>query len=540
MSGLYGASNQIDTSGGFASFSRVQQALRATNTTTCTVATGGCAPLNLFGAAGTISDAAVAFVTVQNSTTTNTSFVQAIAALDGDLGSFRSPFASNPIGVSFGVEFRQNGAQTFGDFLSQQPGEVLGAGGSSPTVNGGTNVVEGFVETIIPLAENLPLVHKLSIEAGTRLSSYNNTGFSATWKAGSTWEVIEGYKLRGVFQRAVRAPNVNELFSPVITGLGNLDADPCSGSAPVANAALRAICLRQGAPASTIGVIDDPIAGQVNITSGGNPNLDVERASTLTLGVVTTPKFLKGFTFTLDYFNIFVNNAISSPAEGDIVDNCFLPSLNPSLTFNAACASIARNPVDGSLNGSAADTLGLILPTSNSGRINTSGLDWSAAYAYNFSALGRLSWNINGTWTFQNRFQASPFSIDRECIRYYSTNCGNIQPRFQFNERLSWSLGRFDASIQHRYLGRAEVEPLVDAPIPAFSVIKARHYFDLTGRVQLFKNTDFTLVVDNLINSDPPIVGTSIGTTAFNSGNTYPTVYDALGRRFTMAFHTKF
>lgn len=549
ISGEYGESNLVNTSGGGASFSRAQQALRATNPNTCLSTANGCVPLNLFGAEGSITQAQLGFIGVQTSVTTNTQFVQAIANLNGDLGAFKSPFSKTPIGLSTGLEFRQFGANTAGDFLSQQAGEVLGAGGAAPIVVGGTNVIEGYVETIAPLIEDVFLIKKLTIEAGTRVSSYNSTGLSTTWKAGSTWAITDNYRLRGVFQRAVRSPNIAELFSPVQTVLNNLAADPCAGAISPAVAAL---CIAQGAPAGSIGQIINPIAGQLNVTTGGNPDVDVERASTVTVGLQASPGFIPNLSFSLDYFNISVRDAITAPAVGDIISGCFSTTLNPSLAFNASCALISRNSLNGSLNGSPADTRGVILAQSNLGRINTTGLDWSVSYNHGLGGLGNLAWFINGTYTFENRFQATPASVDRECIGFYSNNCDNLQPQLQFNQRATWSINRFDVSIQHRFISAVFVEPLAN-PVrltgalagtptfqPAFSNINARNYFDLTLRARIFSGLDASLVIDNLINTDPPFVGSTIGSTAFNTGNTYPTVYDTIGRRFTMALRARF
>ncbi len=537
----YGESTKVLTTGGNGTFTRLQQSLRAVDATTCQDPTDGCVPVNLFGPAGTLGDDYLAFNSVTTTTTDDTSLGTVNLSLSGDLGEFRSPFAAEPIGVAFGGEYRRYTARSAGDFLSAIPGEVLGSGGADPVVGGNYDALEGFAEVIAPVIQDRPLFHSFTIEAGVRVSDYSTTGTSVTWKAGGTWEPVENYKIRSIYQRAVRSPNIFELFFPVTTVLDNFATDPCAGAAPVGNPTLTAICVAQGAPAASIGGITDPAAGQVNITTGGNLDLDVERATTFTVGLVGQPDFIPGLTFNIDYFNIQVTDAISSPEVGDIINGCFDAALNPGLDFNVSCAAIERNAIDGSLNGSPADTRGVILQTSNLGLINTSGLDFGLSYAFDLGGAGRLTYAGNGTYTFENRFEATPASVDRDCVGFYSTNCGNIQSEFQSNQRLTWSYNILDLSLQHRFLGGVEIEPeLAGTFQPEFETIGSRHCVDLTARANISEMVQLTATIDNLLDRSPPIVGADVGPTAFNSGNTYPTVYDALGRTFTIGARLRF
>ncbi|MDG6746191.1 TonB-dependent receptor, partial [Staphylococcus aureus] len=183
------------------------------------------------------------------------------------------PFADTPVSIAFGGEYRKYTARTTSDTATQTPAEVLGNGGATPNASGRYDVKEGFVELVAPLVEDKPFFRSLTLEAGARYSDYSRSGGNWTWKAGGSWEPVAAFKLRGLYTRAVRAPNIGELFSPAVTGLDNLAVDPCAGSAPTANANLRAVCIAQGAPAATIGNIAQPSSGQINTTGGGNPNL---------------------------------------------------------------------------------------------------------------------------------------------------------------------------------------------------------------------------------------------------------------------------
>lgn len=544
FSGTYGESTQVQSRTGWGLASRLQQSLRAFNTTTCTVTTGGCVPINLFGGPGTLGQGAVDFVTqAATSQTLNTTLANVIATVNGDLGSFRSPWAENPIGVAMGAEYREYSATRTADLATSTPNEVLGAGAPAPDISGRYDSYEAFAELIAPVLEGLPFVQSFQVEAGVRYSDYSTTGGGVTWKAGGNWIINDDYRIRGVYQRAVRSPNINELFAPQVVGLNNLTTDPCQQALPVGNAALTALCVATGVPAGLIGTVIAPIAGQVNQTTGGNPLLDVETATTFTAGVVGTPSFLPDLTVSFDYFNIHIADAVSQPAIGDVVNGCYSAALNPSLTFNAFCALIGRNPGTGSLNGPQSDTPGIIRASSNLGTLNTSGFDWSLAYNVDLGDMGSLAFNHQGTHTLENRFKANPTSVDRDCSGFYGVNCDPGQPKWQFNQRLTWSYDLLDVSLRHRYLGGLAIDPTqpgVGALLPAFTSIGAANYFDLTARVRVREGIDLTATVDNLLDKDPPNVGNTIGSTAYNSGNTFPTIYDALGRTYTATLRARF
>jgi outer membrane receptor protein involved in Fe transport len=557
--------------------SRARQAVRATNTTTCINPANGCVPINIFGSAGTLgTDAALDFLSDDATTVISTTLSQVRGTLNGDVG-ITSPFAAEPIGFAVGAEYRDYGAEQRSDALAKTAGELGGAGGAAPDILGGYNVYEGFAEVIAPLISDRPFFNELTIEAGIRRSSYavdapTNPKFkTTTWKVAGSWEPVSDIKFRGNYQRSVRAPNIGELFSPISTGLTNLGTDPCAGQAPVGNANLRAICIAQGAPAATIGFISNPTAGQANATGGGNPLLRPEKAKTWTVGAVLRPSFLRNFSATIDYYNVKITGAVSSPTPQDVIAACFgatptAPGANAGLP---ACTSIGRNPVSGGLDGPPDTTTGLPSALSNLGRIETDGVDLTANYRLTLGQIlgtpARLNFSFGGNWTRNSTFQATPTAIDRECTGFYSVNCGSIQPKYSFTQRTTLGLGAVDISLLWRYLHKAKLEPLqqqgdldsaladpAGCPSPLgtdpggciiderFRSIDAYNYFDLTTRFNVTDNFQFTATVLNLFDKDPPIVGGTVGSTTYNGGNTYPSSYDALGRRFAIGARVKF
>ena len=339
------------------------------------------------------------------------------------------------------------------------------------------------------------------------------------------------------------------MFAPSVVGLDNSASDPCAGAGVRAGTPLGQVCAAQivagGATAARaqqlIGTIPLPSAGQINVTTGGNPNLNVEKATTWTIGAVIQPEFLPGFNASVDYYNIAVQDAITAPTIGDVFNNCYSPL---QAATSAGCQAIGRDPIDGSLNGEAR---GLALPVSNLGRIKTDGIDVSLNYRQKFG-FGALALSFIGNWTNSNKFQATPTSINRECVGYYSVNCLSIQPEFSFNQRTTLTVGPADISLLWRYVDAVSYEPAALAddiangggPLEEFRSIGAEHYFDLTTRFGVTDNLDFTISALNLFDNQPKVVGASIGATAFNSGNVYPSTYDALGRRFAASVRLRF
>jgi len=626
LAGAYGESENRQEQQGYTQISRLRTALYTTSPTTCNLGpsptvpnpnnpnlpplagagagTSGCVPVNIFGAAGTISPEAVDFITALAGTAQKSSLAQARALLSGDFGA-SAPWAEDPIGFALGAEYRNYQAEQEADQLSQTAGELGGAGGATLPFEGGYDVKEVYAEVIAPIVQNRPFFETLTLEAGIRYSDYSidapgSPGYSTTtWKAAATWEPMDGLRFRGNVQRAVRAPNIGELFAPINTGLTTVSVDPCRTTTnppypgPVTNANLRALCLAQGAPLSTIGNIINPTAAQANGTFSGSLVLQPEKANSWTLGVVFQPRFIPGLSLTVDYYKIHIKDAITQPSSGDLINGCFGGNNAEGVTAdsvnNPICGLFERNPVTGGLDGDAATTRGLIFPVSNAGRILTDGVDFGMNYRRDLG-FARLNLSFQGNWTNRSEFEPIvpgsvlpagvpgaggelPPSGTRECIGYYGPNCGSpgsagpssapgsIQPEWSWNARGTLSFGDIDVSLLWRHISGVEAEPADPAdpsagPIPCFQgtltmgplageehnfcEIPAYDWFDLALRFGVSENFDLTFTVMNLLDKGPPLVGSTIGTTSFNSGNTYPSTYDAIGRRFAIGGRLKF
>ena len=559
----YGESERIQQQSGFARLPRLQQALLALpgengGPATCVDPSGGCAPVDLFGASGDLgTQESQDFVFNLTQMVVDQSTIGTIqGTIFGDLPV--TLFADTPVNFAVGAEYREFTASQFADEASQS-GQVVGGGAADPNFSGSYDVFDVYGELIIPILEGASFAEQLTLDLGGRYSNYELSSNEFTWKVGLTWEPTPGFSVRGNFQRAARAPNIGELFFPVTTGLDNLAIDPCAEAAPTQDAALAAVCIAQGAPAAIVnaGLIGQPPAGQINTTTGGNVNLDTEQAETWTLGFIAQPAAIPGLTVTVDYFNISIEDAITSPAIGDIIGGCY-NSGNLDFNTNEFCQLVVRSSTTGEIAGAVNEVPGLLQNLTNLGRIATDGIDLRFNYGTDLTNDLTLNLNFEGTWTNENRFQAiagDPNSLFRDCVGFYSTNCASIQPEFVFNQRTTLSfLDEYSLSLRWRYLSGVEQEPddiingngeafIGNSPVFGdvdFTEIPAESYFDLTFQWDVLENVLFTATVTNLFDNQPAVVGSNIGTTAFNSGNVYPSSYDTLGRRYNMGIRFSF
>ncbi len=531
---------------------RVQQALFAATTTTCSDPSNFCAPLNLFNPAIPISTAALDFIRLNLQVQSVTTQDYVTASISRDLGAFKSPWASSPIAVAFGAEYRDESSNYQPDAASQS-GSSPGFGQTLPT-RGRYDVSEVFGETIIPLVEDMAFAKSINLELGYRTSDYSTSGNVESYKFGADWEPIDGLRLRGMFQRAVRAANIAELFAPVTPGTGDLLVDPCANGTPATplTGQLRALCIATGVPTGTMngGTLSQPTAGQVNAFFGGNPNTTPEEADTKTFGFVWQPDFVPNLALTVDYYDIEVANAISIRPNYDIVDGCYSIARNPTMTAaDADCLLIARNTNNGTIEGDL--VYGIQQVTQNIGEVHAEGVDYSVRYQWDLANWGGLEFSLDGTHVLDASYVPSPGGATVDCVGSYGKQCGlpstvsgstgGPTPEDHFVQRTTWSWGDFDVSYLWRYLSEASVDATQAADTdPESAHIDAVSYIDLAAGWQITDWARLKFSVTNVFDEEAPFVVTETGSTPFNSGNTYPSTYDVLGRVFTVGLSAKF
>lgn len=428
-----------------------------------------------------------------------------------------------------------------------ESGDIIAASGSD--FSGSTNTKEAYGELLIPILSKLPLIRKLDADVGFRYSDYNSVGSVWTYKGDLNWSVAAGFSLRGGYERAIRAPSVGELYSPIvqnaaIIGLAGAlgSGDPCDVNGAYrsgANAAkVRSLCIAQGVPQGVVDTYTFP-QQSAGVTTGGNPNLKQETADTYSAGIVWRSPFqselLRNLSLSFDYYKIDLKDAIGSITAPLVLSRCFNasgstnPDYDPSNTF---CSLISRN-ADGTINTIATQSLNL------SG-YRTSGFDLEVDWRMRTEALGlhdggELSVNFLANKLRKFEIQSLP----GDAFLDYAGTIGNGQidpvaisrPKWKSTLYASYSNGPFLVGMTWRYIGKMSNAANVGNSGNADGV-PSRSYFDLNASVKVNKSFELWGSIANIGDVRPPVYP-STGLSDFST-------YDAIGRYFTLGVKAHF
>lgn len=491
-----------------------------------------CKPLNPFGV-GSISQEAKNYVlqdTISNGKITQLDISGYVV---GDLSQlFELP--GGPIGFSLGGEYRRETA-----FYQQDPLVEKGytfynsISKFDPT---SFEVKEAYGEIQIPLLKDFILAKELTLTGAARVSDYKGSaGTVWAYNFGGDWAPIDGVRFRANYSRAVRAPNLSDLYSPQSQNFAPGFADPCSAINIANGTQYRPTnCAAAGIPAS----YDFRYAQSLEIVSGGNPDLNVEKSDSYTYGVVIQPPFVPGLTLSVDYYNIKVNNVITAPSAQGIVNSCY----DSPTTSNQFCALFQRVAAGATgpngeeqyriIEGSLQQTL------LNYAKLQVRGIDADLAYQHRFGDVA-LSSHIIYTHSLQNDSFLDPTQPG-----FADTSLGELGvPRDAVNWNIAADFGPVFLNYQMRYLSKMAVgaienhetfqgrppQNLDDFDIPFYPDVL---YMDARFGFNIAEKSQFYLGVDNLTNRRPPLGATGIGG---GSG-----IYEPVGRRFYAGVTARF
>ena len=457
------------------------------------------------------------------------------ASLTGSLGNLG--MGADNIGIAVGAEYRKMSAQFIPD-TALSSGDVIGFNAGDPTA-GAYNVKELFGELRIPIIADRPFFYRLEVNGAARYSDYSlkDVGGVWTYAAGVEWAPVKDLTFRGQYQRAVRAPNVGELFGGQANGFPGI-TDPCSDrNEDNQTPELAALCIATGvAPSDVFGAIQ--ANDQAEAVFGGNPDLQEETSDTYTVGAVIRPSFIPRLNIAIDYFNIKVENYISTLGGGlgGVLDLCYNVIKDANSIY---CQTIAagRNPDTSEIG--TGDNKPLIL-NANVAKIETSGVDFQIDYSLplNFGLFGpdsKLSFFTLATYTGHNKFFAVQELDDfTDCAGKFGLSvCGQPQPKLKWASRLTWLDGPLTSSVRWRHVGPVRD----DDPGTEYVVERLKPYnvFDATLGFDVTENFNLTAGVNNLLDKKPQLIGDNQ-----EQANTYPSVYDVLGRDFFISASLKF
>ncbi|WP_312489039.1 TonB-dependent receptor domain-containing protein [Sphingomonas sp.] len=494
---------------------------------------GTATPINIFGP-GTLTPAMLDQITIlaQNG---DTSVLQvANASVSGSL--FNLGLGGEDIGFALGGEYRKMSSEFIPD-TALSSGDVIGFNAGDATA-GSYNVKEVFGEIRVPILADKPFFHRLELHGAGRYSDYSLAAVGGVWTyAGDfTWAPARDIMFRGQYQRAVRAPNVGELFGGQATGFYQA-IDPCAQASAATNATIRNLCVATGVPAAAVGSNTVQLNQQIQATVGGNPDLQQETSDSYTAGVVLTPSFVPGLSIRVDYFNIKVDNTISQLGGGvaNAINLCYNVIQNVNSAYCQAFQG-TRNAL-GQLDGTTAPQI----LNANVGRLQVEGVDFAADFntRLGFSLLGgsetRLSAMLQGTYTARSNLtpvQDLPNEVNR-CAGKFGLTCITPVSKWKWTSRVSLLDGPSTISMRWRHLSSVRDDD--DATTFFVERIPAYDVFDLSFSFDVNNNMNWSFGINNLFDKQPKVLGLNQ-----EQANTYPGVYDVLGRDFFVAVRFNF
>jgi len=486
---------------------------------------GTCNPFGL----NQYSQACIAGVSILAQNTDISTLQVAQASVNGSLFQFGT--ANEPVAFAVGVEWREMEGQFIPD-TALQSGDVVGFNAGQST-QGDYNVKEVFGELRIPIVEE-NFIHRLELNAAGRYSDYSlaNVGGVETYAAGIRFAPIRDIEFRAQYQRAVRAPNVGELFGGQSVGFPAAQ-DPCAQ--PNVSAAARAVCIATGVPAASVGQAFLQPNAQIQGAFGGNPNLQEETADTITYGAVIRPSFIPRLNITVDYYDIEIESAIATAGGGvaGILNLCY----NVIQDANSPVCQLISRDTQGIISG---PPFVVSAGNANLAALATSGIDVQVDYnvPLNFSLAGngdsRLNFFFLLNWSDENNFTPTAgVPITVECAGRFGLNCNNPTPEWKWSSRLSWIDGPVTTSLRWRHVGETRDDD--DTTDFIVEEIEAYDLIDLAVAFNVSDNLTLNIGVNNLFNTQPPILGSNQ-----EQANTYPGVFDVLGRDFFVSAQFRF
>lgn len=477
-----------------------------------------CVPYNVFTYQAITPEEAAAQggVAVSNNVT---SIQTVTGVVRGDLGM---GLPAGNINVAGGYEFREETYEDIRDYVYEN-GLLLGQGGPRPSLSGDFNVHDLFGEADIPLLADKPFTKNLTLNLALRWSKHNMTDTSTTYRAGLDWNTNDMLRFRTGYNRAIRSPNIEELFETQFVGLWS-GTDPCAGSSPIYS---QAQCANTGVTASQYGYVPESPASQYNHMRGGNLNLDPEEADTFTFGVVVEP--MNTLKFSVDYWGIDVDKTIDrigSESAEIILDLC--------ATTGQLCELIHRSPGNGNLWMGTDVYVENIMQ--NVGTQKYEGIDLAGAYW--LEALGG-TWNANVVGTYMLTKETTPIAGDSsttyDCVGLINPDCYPT-PKWRHTASITYdSQETWSVTARWRFFSKVDYDGTEDQIIN----LKAMSYLDLEGTIKIFDNHTLSIGVNNALDKDAPLVGDTMSLT-YGNANAITGFYDTLGRFFYTNLTFKF
>lgn len=486
----------------------------------------GCVAANIFGA-GSISPDAVEYIQAQG--TYQTGLKQQV--LQGNISGSLFDLPAGPLGIALGVEYRKESSFSDNDALTNQG---LNAGNVLPDTSGSFDVKEAFAEIKVPILADTPFFQLLEVGGAVRVSDYSTVGSVVSYNVTGTWQPVDDLRIRGTYARAVRAPNIGELFAGLSQTFPSGLTDPCEGIGATGGGATGDNCRADAGVATNIAAngvftLSQPDIQGISGFNGGNPDLFEETADSWTVGAVLSPRSipaLGNLTITADYYNIKITDVISGFGRQFSLQQCYDEG-NP--TF---CDLIVRRQTATAVNSAGSIDLINALQV-NAAVLKTSGVDVTATWSTPLGLTNGDRLSLRGAYThvIKNDF----FSLADSPADPSAGEIGTAKDRFTANA--SYSNEDFKVGFTGTFIGKSYEDDQFDGPkahaIPAYFLL------DMNTSFYVSEKFEFYFGVDNLLDKAAPNILTG---TPFNvtGSDTAADVYDVFGRRYYTGVRLRF
>lgn len=434
--------------------------------------------------------------------------------------------------VAAGVEYRKEESSEIYS-LHTRTGNSMG--NESNNTVGDYDVKEVYVETIVPLLADVPAVRQLDFEAAVRYGDYSTVGDVTSWKSGLSWAPLDDIRFRAVYSRAVRAPNIGELYAGPLQNFVSSLSDPCEGITATSTGSVDDYCrsipgIAQQIAANGVFRYDNNRDRQsIEGFDLSNPEVGEETAKTWTVGMVLTPQALRNFTLTVDWFQIKISDAITLSPRQASINNCAA-----SGGTSPFCALVTREDVGTPRPRTPGTVFSVDSLPINAASIETSGIDVGAAYAIDFDNAQRLNFTL--AYTYLDKLTLQPSAdVPVENNKGQLNGSGRLGAGFEHRANLgvTYSIGQFSANWRVNYLGPIkdtlnENGPPLD---PGENEIGSYAYHDTQLRYKFGGDQQYNVYLgaDNVFDKKPPLINQN-GASNITGTETAADTYDPFGR----------
>ena len=459
----------------------------------------GCIPLNIFGE-GVADPAAIDWVMTDSIARSKLSQQVLSGFVTGTVPGFSLP--GGDIGFVVGGEWRREASRST-PAIEDQAG--ISYGNQVDPSSGHFSVKEAFGEIRLPVLKDVPFAEILEFNGAARVSHYTTVGTTTTWNVSGIWAPVRDLRFRSTYARAVRAPNISELFGGAAQTFQTI-VDPCDEDELANGASTRAA--NCATLLSGLGVADPANFQDLNTfrvagAQRGNDDLSEETAKSWTIGAVIQPRFIPRLSVSLDWYNIKIKDAIIQASAEEIAENC----VDAANINNQFCDLITRstNPINlGAING-------FTLQPFNVASITTAGLDFNVAYRLDpsdlgiGSNLGAVDFRLYGNYLDKLEFIPAPGAeaIDHRGERF--------APKWQVTFDMTWHLDPVTINYGFNYFSKTKrfensvVDGNPDIASKENIYFDARHTHDIYVSYDVDRRFKLYMGVNNVLNQKPDL-----------------------------------